>query len=612
MEYYRPSNTSYIDNIGQDGDVALQPTKAIFKVRLNGICEIEVTIPYDKEGRWRIIERDGVIKAPTPYSEVQLFAVSNIKRGMFGLEIKALHIFFDLIKSTTEDIRAENKTCQQALDILLSGTRYKGHSDITKAATCYFIQNNRVAFINGSNDNTVVKRWGGEIFLDNYDIYVNEKIGQDKGVEISYGVSLLDIGLNESYTGIVTRGKAKAFNGRRLPELYVDSPLINNYRIIHEDFVEMEDLKLKSDSNDGTGFDTEEELYTAMRKRMYELYDKGLDKPTITGDIKPVALENTEKYKYVKALVNIGLGDTIHVNHKNIGADIQVRCIGYDWNILTKKYEDVVIGDEIKNYFNSNTDGVRRIDNILNSVVDPKGNLMAEKIKGFIDSTKTILKAQRDIAEKQQTRAILFEDLVPSSPTYGCLAIGTQGIEISRTRTADGRDWDFSTAITAEGIIADKIVGNLLASKDGSTSINMNNGEFRSKQADGSQIVISPQDGFYNQFGTSKREYHHLNYSVITTFPAIPNGNGYTESLIQLPDEFKNKNFEATVSISDTFQALVPSCFPAVAGFGTSVIKKDYINAKITIEGYLCLYDLKNEYFCNNNEHLRVILSVTA
>lgn len=113
---------------------------------------------------------------------------------------------------------------------------------------------------------------------------------------------------------------------------------------------------------------------------------------------------------------------------------------------------------------------------------------------------------------------------------------------------------------------------------------------------DGSVARID-RNGFYNKIGGNKREYHHLSYSAIANFPAIPNGNGYTESIIQLPDEFKNKKFEATVSISDTFHASVPSYFPVIAGFGTSIIEKDYINAKITIDGCLNLYDLKNEYF---------------
>ena len=69
---------------------------------------------------------------------------------------------------------------------------------------------------------------------------------------------------------------------------------------------------------------------------------------------------------------------------------------------------------------------------------------------------------------------------------------------------SDGKDWDFTTAITAEGLISDKIVGRLFSSKNGMTKIWMETGTFESELPDGSKIVISPEKGFYNKFGDSK------------------------------------------------------------------------------------------------------------
>lgn len=64
-------------------------------------------------------------------------------------------------------------------------------------------------------------------------------------------------------------------------------------------------------------------------------------------------------------------------------------------------------------------------------------------------------------------RAVLFEDLNKESPLYGAMAMGTQGLEISKIRTADGRDWDWTTAMTAEGIVASAIVAGILSDKTG-------------------------------------------------------------------------------------------------------------------------------------------------
>ena len=358
---------------------------------------------------------------------------------------------------------------------------------------------------------------------------------------------MLELGLEDNEDNVITRGYPVAFNGRMLPEKYIDSPLINKYREIKEDFVEMSDLKLKEDSSDGEGFDTVEELYKSMRIRMKELYDGGLDKPTVTGTTKVAPLENTTKYKYVKGLVNIGLGDTISIYHEKLDIDFASRCVGYTWNILTRKYETVDVGEFKESFFNKQTDVRNKVESILNG----DGSVKANEIQGFLDATKAKLVAQKEIGQLQDVRAFIWEDLDPNSSTYGCMIGGSAGIQISQQRTPDGKDWDFTSAFTAEGIIADKIVGRLFSSKNGMTKIWMETGTFESELPDGSKVVISPEEGFYNRFGNSKREYHHLQYSGYVTLPAHSSSSmgGLTFAYVNLPEEFRNKDVSVSVSI---------------------------------------------------------------
>ena len=464
IEYYKGNNTNY----EFDGDVTLVPNKAIFDITMNGICEIEINHPYDKEGRWKIINGNGVIKAPTPYSKGQLFVIYSIDKNMLttGLKIKARHIFFDLYYSTTEDIRAVNCNCQRALDILFNGTKFTGRSNIKKINTCYFVKQNRIEAINGSNkDNTIINRWGGEIFLDNFNVYINERIGEDKGLEILYGTNMLDLGLKENRKDIVTRIKPVAFNGRRLPELFIDSPLINKYRIVYEKYIEFSNLKFKGDlqnesedTEDGSIiFETKEELYNALREECKRLFENGIDKPKLTGNVKVAALSNTEKYKFVKDLVNINLGDTLTAKHLDLDIDIKVRCVGYKWDILKEKYIDVTIGDVVKNYFQNQSDTTQKVNSILNE----NGTVKSSELEGAINALKAPLLAQKSRAKKSDVVAWIQEVLDPNDPDYGCLQGGTKGIQLSNERLDDNSDWDFRTAITPEGIMADWIIGKL-------------------------------------------------------------------------------------------------------------------------------------------------------
>ncbi len=481
IEYYKGDNFNY----DFDGDVTLKPNKAIFKISLNGVCEIEIDHPYDKEGRWKLINGNGVIKAPTPYSEGQLFPIYNIDKTMLttGLKIKARHIFFDLYYSTTEDIRAINCNCQRALNILLADTKFNGHSDIKKINTCYFVKQNRIEAINGSNrDNSIINRWGGEIFLDNFDVYVNERIGEDKGLEILYGTNMVDLGLKENRKDIVTRIKPVAFNGRRLPELFIDSPLINKYRIIYEKYIEFNNLKFKGDlqnetegNDDGSIiFETEEELYNALREECRKLFEGGLDKPTITGNVKVAALSNTEKYKYIKDLVNIGLGDTLIANHTDLDVNIRVRCVGYEWDILKEKYINVSIGEVVKNYFQNQSDTTQKVNAILNK----NGSVKSEELSGIIHATKAQFQAMRDASQPQHVLAMLFEDRIKGSKTYGACAIGSMGLMIASKRLDDDSDWDWNTFIGGGFAMADWLIGKLktvlIENMDGSFQMDLN------------------------------------------------------------------------------------------------------------------------------------------
>ena len=57
------------------------------------------------------------------------------------------------------------------------------------------------------------------------------------------------------------------------------------------------------------------------------------------------------------------------------------------------------------------------------------------------------------------------------------MAMGTQGLQIAKQRTADSRDWDWTTAMTANGMLANIIVAGILSDKKGLNSWNLDTGE---------------------------------------------------------------------------------------------------------------------------------------
>ncbi|EPB8168486.1 phage tail spike protein [Clostridium perfringens] len=473
MQYYKIDNYNFVKN----GDITLQPIDGKLRLELNtGLNEIEFELGYDKEKRWTKLEEWGVIKTDAFYSKnKQLYRIYNIDKGMFSLKIKARHIFFDLVKHNILDTRAVACNGKQALDKILEGTKYKGHSDIDRINTCYFSVTNIVQAINGENDNSFRNRWGGEMLFDNFDIYINNRIGGDYGVRVNYSRNMEDVNLIIDRDNIVTRAYPRAFDGIMLPEKYIDSPLINKYPIVCEDYIDMSDLKLKdpNTSND-EGFDTEEELYQAMRERMKKLYEGGIDKPRVSGNVKVAMLENSIEYKDFKGLVNIGIGDTVTVNHKDIGVDMKTRAITIEWNLVTKKYENIEFGDVEVNYFAKQDIAREQLDNILNK----NGTVNAGEMEGIINAMQTKFKALRDVAQPQHTLGMLFEDKIKGSKTYGAMAIGSMGFMIASERTEDDKDWNWKTFGSGQGFFADWLVGKLrtvlIENMDGSFQMDLN------------------------------------------------------------------------------------------------------------------------------------------
>ncbi|UBK72400.1 peptidoglycan DD-metalloendopeptidase family protein [Clostridium perfringens] len=456
MQYYKSNNT----NFNKNGDITLQLNSGTLRVELNtGINEIEFEIPYDKQKRWKKVNEWGVVKCKVFYSKnKQLYRIYNVTKGMFGLKCSARHIFFDLIKHTILDNRAVATNGQRALDIILDGTKFKGHSDIELINTAYFVKLNSIQAINGDKENSFRNRWGGEMLYDNFDIYVNTRIGKDNGIRIKYKRNMEDVNLTVDRDSIITKGCPVAYDGKMLPEKYICSQLINQYPIVCEGFIDVSDLKLKDPENqDDEGFDTEEELYNAMRKRMAYLYNNGLDKPKVSGSVKLANLANTIDYKDFENLERVGIGDTVTIDHEEIGIDIKTRCIVIEWDLVTEEILNTEFGDVEVNYFDKQEIANGKLENILNN----NGTVNPSKMEGVIDALQTKFKALRDVAQPQHVLGMLFEDKIKGSKTYGAMAIGSMGFMIASERTEDDKDWNWKTFGSGQGFFADWLVGKL-------------------------------------------------------------------------------------------------------------------------------------------------------
>lgn len=481
IQIYTPSNTDYEKN----GDQTLFPVSASVHAILNGAWEAEITHTIDAEGRWKYITEEAVIKMPS-FNGDQLFRVKTAQKQDSGVTATMEPIFYDSMGDCwLSDVRPTGKNGQDALDIMLApNSKYSGLSNITRAATAYYQNMNFMQALNGDIDQSFINRWGGEIMFDNFTVIVNDRVGGDYGIELRYGKNIPRDGMSYEVDtrDVVTRIYPQAYNGYKMTgNGYVDSPLINNYPTVKSvsmtfDNVKMRDDAQEDDEENGVIIcDTQEELDAALTQQCETQYDAGIDKPTVTISADMVLLQNTEQYKDIKTLEAVSLGDTIHCINTHLDITTDARVIEIEFDAVRKKVSSVVIGDFQQQYFDGLTDSAQKID----SVINPDGSLMAEKVQGILNGIYTQLRLQSTVAEKVNGHAFIVEDLDEESDLYGAMVWGTQGLQLSTTRTADGRGWDWTTAITAQGIVANTIITGILSDKTGKNYWNLDTGEFR-------------------------------------------------------------------------------------------------------------------------------------
>ena len=476
IQIYLPDNTDYAHN----GDAVLEPISCECEMILNDEWHLESEHPIDEGGKFKMIVREAVISAPTPMGERQLFRIYETQKDDDSVTAYALPIFFDSKDDhILIDVRPTGKNGQQAFDIMCDKSRYSGTSDITTGSTAYYVRRNLMEAINGDIDQSFVKRWGGEILYDNYRVIINQRVGGDYGVRAEFGYNLEGIEEHVDMSEVVTRIIPVAYNGYTLEgdTPWVDSQRINKYAKIYTKELSFDDVKMIEDaSEDEEGCLTLDELRRKLVSRCNEQFAQSIDLPKITYNVNMVSLEGTEEYKEYEVLEKVGLGDTVHCKHRELGIETNARVISIKYDCIEKRNLEVVLGDYQKSAFDSEFETQKAIESVLDTKLK---TVMAERVYGILDALNTQLRLQSTVAKKVNGRAFEISDLDPESELYGCMIFGSQGLQIATERTADGRDWNWRTAITAKGVVADAIISGLLSDKTGRNYWNLDTGEFR-------------------------------------------------------------------------------------------------------------------------------------
>ncbi|WP_283718943.1 phage tail spike protein [Clostridium perfringens] len=353
---------------------------------MNGLYNLELEYPTD-DNKSKYLVKDNIIKTNTPNGE-QPFRIYRVLENLDTTIVYAKHIFFDLVANFLMDCRHKFATCQQALEDILSSTLYKHNftcsSNIIERSNAYYIRKNPIEAIL-TEENSIASMYNAEILRDKFKIIANDSIGKDNHVIIEYKKNLLGLEKDDDNSKVVTRVIPTGLSSKdvsvMIDEIYVDSPLINDY--INPIVKEYHFSDLKEDTEKGITID---EIKRQLKIKAEELFSKDhIDLPKTNYRINFLDLSSTEEYKDFKALEKVKLGDIVTVRHKEMNIDIKRKVVKYRWDCINKEYIEIELGDlkqtlskDISN-INSKVDSMaennKNATELANKAIDRVSNL---------------------------------------------------------------------------------------------------------------------------------------------------------------------------------------------------------------------------------------------
>jgi len=312
------------------------------------------------------------VEAATPSvaARPQLFRIrpDGLRFGEKSVRVEAWHVFWDLLGNAT-DVKFEGAfTGQQLLDAIGNGCHF-GHgfrfyTDIGDSRTGFEIHNvNPVAAILGETD-SFVSLFGGELVLDNFDVYLLRRAGVDRGFRAAYGANLTGVKdcelSGEITTALIPVGKQEdgsplyldteeeggqggggdsGGGGYTPEERWVAAPNYAEHAIPYAAVLDVPEATVNE--NEGVSMAQAKML---MRLAVAQQWQAGVHLSKVSLQIDFARLGDSEEYKGFRAMAQCHLYDTVHVWHPKACGDVALDAVGLTWNGSKQRYTACTLG----------------------------------------------------------------------------------------------------------------------------------------------------------------------------------------------------------------------------------------------------------------------------
>ena len=218
-------------------------------------------------------------------------------------------------------------------------------------------------------DSGLVNYFKSKLLRDNWDIFLHKNTATNRGVYLRYGTNLRGVRWKRNNQKLINRvvPVATKANGDPLylPNVWVDSPLIDTYRVIRTEYLKV-DGKVGGDDGQG-GTWTE----AALLEHMEEVAERrfsvdNVDKNTVELSVDFTLVGDTDQYKQYNGLQKLFLYDSVTVMDPGDGIEYTIQVASYEWDCMHKRYTKMTLAN-VFDYGGRNVSGY----NLVNGCIRP-------------------------------------------------------------------------------------------------------------------------------------------------------------------------------------------------------------------------------------------------
>lgn len=407
----------------------------------NGQYELEMQYPMD--GQYYSEIKTSSIIAAIPYdgAKIQAFQVYKISRVLGGrVTINAQHISYRLnwipvmpfsassLADTLEKIKANSA----------ESNPFTFEADFTSTVSCGFTIPTGCKTVLGGVDGSVLDTYGGEYEWDNFTVKLHRNRGSEKPITLLYGKNITDLTQEEvisnTYTGVCPYWSATDNNITvTLPEKVISVKAAENFPFHRTKVVDFSGQ-----------FDAQPTIEQLREATTEYIEANNIGVPDVSIEVSFINLAGTDGYEDAAPLETVQLGDTISVYFEKLGVQTRAKVIGYEYNVLTEKYENVSIGTSRSTLASTIVEQGKAAEEMARNAVNT-----ANKATEWLTNGKGYVMAVKNT--DGSWKELLFLDQPTTAAATKVLRINENGIGFAGGPAGTFDSWVYHQAWTMDG-----------------------------------------------------------------------------------------------------------------------------------------------------------------